>query len=391
MYRGESLVIETRVPQRRRTPSFSSSLLDAIYRSIDESTNGDEATLCHYRETKTTLVKKQNNASLEEERKVSSLRRAIMIENWVEKLSSYGSAVHFNSSSSSSDSCSGGIFSSSEAESSYKEKSRRSTPAKLDKSLQFEPRKFDNNNNNQQKAKSEGGGFTKTKLRALKIYGELKKVKQPISPGGRITNFLNSIFNANAKKVKMCSVGVSDDVSFERKSKSTCSSATSFSRSCLSKSPSSRGNKYSNGKKRSVRFCPVSVIVDEDCRPCGHKCTYEDDPSLMPTSTVQKNVKSSSRKEELKNFVKEKEPGVGNKARDYPRSYQRRGTGKLDLRAFVDDYEDEDGEEDALSYSSSDLFELDHLIGIGRYGEELPVYETTSLKTNQAIANGFIL
>ena len=217
-------------------------------------------------------------------------------------------------------------------------------------------------------------------------------MKQPISPGGRITNFLNSLFNANAKKVKMCSVGVSDDVSFERKSKSTCSSATSFSRSCLSKTPSSRGDKYIKGKKRSVRFCPVSVIVDEDCRPCGHKCTYEDDPSLMPTSTVQKNVKSSSRKEELKNFVKEKESGVSNKARDYLRSYQRRGTGKLDLRAFVDDYEDEDQEDnDALSYSSSDLFELDHLIGIGRYREELPVYETTSLKTNQAIANGFIL
>ncbi|XWS72235.1 hypothetical protein CRYUN_Cryun02cG0022400 [Craigia yunnanensis] len=392
MYRRESSVIETTVPQRRRTPSFSSSLLDAIYRSIDESTNGDEATLCNYRETKTTLVKKQNNASLEEERKVSSLRRAIMIENWVEKQSSHGSALHFNSTSSSSDSSSGGIFSSSEAESSYKEKSRRSTPAKLDKSIQFEPRNFDNSNNNQQKAKREGGGFTKTKLKALKIYGELKKVKQPISPGGRITNFLNSIFNANAKKVKMCSVGVSDDVSFERKSKSTCSSATSFSRSCLSRTPSSRGNKYSNGKKMSVKFCPVSVIVDEDCRPCGNKCIYEDDPSLMPTSTVQKSAKSSSRKEELKNFVKEKESGVSNKARDYLRSYQRRGTGKLNLRGFFDDYEDDKEEDDdALSYSSSDLFELDHLIGIGRYIEELPVYETTSLKTNQAIANGFIL
>ncbi|XVF35100.1 hypothetical protein REPUB_Repub18cG0115400 [Reevesia pubescens] len=395
MYRRESSVIETTVPQRRRTPSFSSSLLDAIYRSIDESSNGDEATLCHYRETRATHVKKQNNASLKDERRVSSLRRAILIEDWVEKQSSHGSAVHFNSTSSSSDSSSGGIFSSSEADSSYKEKSRRSTPVKLDKSMQFEPRNFDNsNNNNQQKAKREGGGFTKTKLKALKIYGELKKVKQPISPGGRITNFLNSIFNANAKKVKMCSVGVSDDVSFDRKSKSTCSSATSFSRSCLSKTPSSRGNKYSNGKKRSVKFCPISVIVDEDCRPCGHKCIYEDDPSLMPTSTVQKNVKiSSSRKQELKNFVMEKESGASNKARDCLRSYQRRGTGKFNLRGLVENYVDDDDEEDddALSYSSSDLFELDHLIGIGRYREELPVYETTSFKTNQAIANGFIL
>ncbi|XVF48932.1 hypothetical protein PTKIN_Ptkin03bG0228100 [Pterospermum kingtungense] len=389
MYRRESSVRETAIPQRRRTPSFSSSLLDSIYRSIDESSNGDEGTLRHYTETKTktktTLVKKQTSASMEEEGKVSSLRRAIMIENWVEKQSSHGSAAHLNSASCSSDSSSGGVFSSSEAESNYKVKARRSATAKFENSTQFDPRRFENSSNNQEKAKREGGGggggggFTKTKLKALKIYGELKKVKQPISPGGRITNFLNSIFNANAKKVKMCSVGVSDDVSFERKSKSTCSSATSFSRSCLGKTPSSRGNnnKYSNGKKRSVKFCPVSVIVDEDCRPCGHKCIYEDDPSLMPTSTVQKGSKISSKKEEKES------------ARDYLRSYQRRGTGKLDLRGFIEDYADDD--DDALSYSSSDLFELDHLIGIGRFREELPVYETTSLKTNQAIANGFIL
>nr|KJB65264.1 hypothetical protein B456_010G086600 [Gossypium raimondii] len=299
MYRRESSVIDTTVHQRRRTPSFSSTLLDAIYRSIDES---NEPTLCHYRETKTT--KKQRSGS--------SLRRAIMIEDWVEKQSNQDSASHFNSTSTSSDSSNGAIFSSSEAESSYKQKSRRSKPDKKD---------------NQEKAKREegGGGFNKTKLKALKIYGELKKVKQPISPGGRITNFINSIFNANAKKVKMCSNGVSKDVNFLRKSKSSASSPTSFSRSCLSKTPSSRGS----------------------------------------TS----------------------------KASDYLRSYQRRGIGKLDLRGFIEDYDDEedDDDDDGLSCSSSDLFELDHLIGIGRYREELPVYETTRLKTNQAIVNGFIV
>ncbi|KAH1057009.1 hypothetical protein J1N35_035074 [Gossypium stocksii] len=356
MYRRESSVIDTTVPQRRRTPSFSSTLLDAIYRSIDES---NEPTLCHYRETKTT--KKQRSGS--------SLRRAIMIEDWVDKQSNQDSASHFNSTSTSSESSNGAIFSSSEAESSYKQKSRRSKPDKKD---------------NQEKAKSEGGGggFNKTKLKALKIYGELKKVKQPISPGGRITNFINSIFNANAKKVKMCSNGVSEDVNFLRKSKSSASSPTSFSRSCLSKTPSSRGNnnnKYSNGNKRSVKFCPVTVILNEDSSPCGHKNIYSDDPRLMSTSTVQKTVKESA--------------GSTSKASDYLRSYQRRGIGKLDLRGFIEDYDDEedDDDDDGLSCSSSDLFELDHLIGIGRYREELPVYETTRLKTNQAIVNGFLV
>ncbi|KAK8706942.1 hypothetical protein V6N13_058014 [Hibiscus sabdariffa] len=388
MHRRESSMADTRVPQRRRTPSFSSTLLDAIYRSIDDSGAGNEPTLCHYREkTGANPGKKQSSGSMEGDRKASSLKRAIMIEKWVEKQSIHGSAAHFNSASSSSDSSNAGILSSSEAESSYKEKPRRSKPTRW-----FEPKHSDDDDDHREKVKREsGGGFTKTKLKALKIYGELKKVKQPISPGGRITTFLNSIFNANAKKVKMCSDGVPGDVNFHRKSKSTASSPTSFSRFCLSKTPSSRNNndnnKYNNGNKRSVKFCPVTVIVDEDCRPCGHKFIYEEDPRLMSTSTVQKNLKVSSRNEGLK----KKESAVSSKAIDYVRSCQRRGIGKLDLRGFIEDYDDEDEEDDALSCSSSDLFELDHLIGIGRYREELPVYETTRLKNNQAIANGFML
>ncbi|KAL4285225.1 hypothetical protein GQ457_16G002570 [Hibiscus cannabinus] len=312
----------------RRTPSFSSTLLDAVYRSIDDSGNRNEPALCHYWEnTSAYPVKKQSSGSVD---KASSLKRAIMIEKRVEKQRNYGSAVRFNSASSSSDSSNG-------AESSYKKELRRSKPVKFDK-----PK-----NKEQGKAKPEsGGGFTKTKLKALEIYGELKKVKQPISPGGRITTFLNSIFSANAKKVKMCSNGVPGDANFHRKSRSTASSPTAFSRSCLSKTPSS-----SNGNKRSVKFCPISVIVDEDCRPCGHKCIYEEHPRLISTSTVENNLKFSSKNEE-------------------------------------DGEEDDD---DVLSCSSSDLFELDHLIGIGRYREELPVYETTRLKNNKAIVNGFML
>uniref|UniRef100_A0A0V0GZD8 Putative ovule protein n=1 Tax=Solanum chacoense TaxID=4108 RepID=A0A0V0GZD8_SOLCH len=57
-------------------------------------------------------------------------------------------------------------------------------------------------------------------------------------------------------------------------------------------------------------------------------------------------------------------------------------------------HEDED-EDDGASCASSDLFELDNLSAIGidsnRYLEELPVYETTHLDTNRAIANGLIL
>ncbi|WCJ42752.1 Protein BIG GRAIN 1-like B [Euphorbia peplus] len=354
---------EITLPHSRRTPSFSSSLLDAIYRSIDESNAVDEV----FEET--AMIKKQSIYSVSTEE-----NRAVLIESWKEKRSSRGgggSSVYSNSTASSDSSSrggsSGGVFSSSDdAES---RNSRRVSSISIP----------DRHTEISENPKS-GGGFTKTKLRAKKIYGELKKVKQPISPGGRIASFLNSIFSSgNGKKVKMCSIGAMDDVNTETKSKpkskSACSSVTSFSRSCLSKTPPS-----SNGGKRSVRFYPVSVIVDEDSRPCGHKSIYEDDPGLMPFSVPRKIGK---------NIVKD----VTNGER-YIRHYQKKKISEFDFRGFhsyENEDSDEDEDEDDESCASSDLFELDHLMGIGRLREELPVYETTNFKTNQAIANGFIL
>lgn len=356
MYGRERSPREYSFPQRRRTPSFSSTLLDVISRSIDES-NADEA---HFKET--TTLKKQSISSSkrgswvqEEDKEVKNLRRSVMIEDWMEKQSIH-SSVLFNLTSSSSESSSGAGFSSSETESFYKHK----TKPKLQSSKKQTKLEY-RSSEKHPKSKSEGSS-AKLKLQGLKMYGELKKAKQPISPGGRIASFLNSIFNSdNVKKAKMCYVGAVEDVNFDPKSKSACSSAASFSRSCLSKTPASRG-KLSNGSKRSVRFYPLSVIVGEDAQPCGHKCIYEEGPSLMKIPNLRKISKSRSVK---------------------------KVTTAFDLRGLGHNGEVDD-DDDAQSYSSSDLFELDHLVGIGRYREELPVYETTNLKTNQAIANGLI-
>ncbi|KAG6661939.1 protein BIG GRAIN 1-like A [Carya illinoinensis] len=363
MYRRErSLQEDMLFTQRRRTPSFSSSLLDAVYRSIDES-NAEEA---HFKET--CVFKKQSISSSakrgtwleEEEKEVLNLRR---IDDWMEKRSIH-SSVLYNSASSSSESSSGATFSSSETESSDKHKPKPKPKLRSSKK-QTKLEYWDSGK--QPKSKIEGG-FTKTKLQALKIYEELKKVKQPISPGGRIASFLNSIFNSdNVKKAKMCYVGAVEDVNLEPKSKSACSSAASHSRSCLSKSPASRGKLSSNGIKRSVRFYPLSVIVGEDSQPCGHKCIHDEDPTLMPMPTLRKITKTRSVKESTS-------------------TYHLRGFGH---NGKVDN--DDDDDDDTESCSSSDLFELDHLVGIGRYREELPVYETTNLETNQAIAKGLIL
>ncbi|XP_054796776.1 uncharacterized protein LOC129302127 [Prosopis cineraria] len=63
--------------------------------------------------------------------------------------------------------------------------------------------------------------------------------------------------------------------------------------------------------------------------------------------------------------------------KEYLQNQKKSDFALMDLPLRTGDYEEEDG--DAASYSSSDLFELDHLAVMekGRYREELPVYETT--------------
>ncbi|KAL6568291.1 hypothetical protein OROHE_003975 [Orobanche hederae] len=391
------------------SPSFSSTLLDAIYRSIDQ---GDEEMVI-YRET---MGGKKQSANVRggvfrSEEEMANFRRACMIEKWMEKKASEKEVVRRKpaadlqmkrprkldrpdsyswSSSDSSGGGGGGFFLSSEAE---------SFPLPRPKPVRTGGSRFEKEKIGQKHRDSESdiggrcglvdeldakpkheGGFLKTKSRALKIYGDLKKVKQPISPGGRLAGFLNSLFTS-AGKHKLSGGGGDYPPSLKSTNTSTCSSASSFSRSCLSKTPSSR-DKSSNGAKRSVRFSPVSVIVDEDCQPCGHK-------SLLQNN----NRKQTSKFEVTKNDnIMEKNRRAVEVARDLLRSYQIKSSFDHNLRKSNvknhksfnrEDFEEEDDEDDddAASYASSDLFELDNLsaIGMERYREELPVYETTRL------------
>ncbi|KAL5579531.1 hypothetical protein UlMin_011973 [Ulmus minor] len=399
----------TTTRHRRENPSFSSTLLDAIYRSIDDGE--EEGEVIFYRET---MRKKQSGSGgclKEEEDGMVNFRRACLLEKWVEKKVSEkvvvrrSSPVDFvdrksrqhllnSSSTSSTESSSGGGFSSSESDSLPGSKSsfscysiQKPKPIRTSVSNQQPSEKPQHhhhyNSVPKQKSKHENS-FVKTKSKALKIYGDLKKVKQPISPGGRLASFLNSIFTAgNTKKAKI------EELGSQRKSKSTngstCSSASSFSRSCLSNTPSSRG-KMSNssaGTKRSVRFCPVSVIVDEDCRPCGQKNLIEDH---KPQALMAENYYYAM--DVLKNYQMKK---------NNHKETKNDVVEEFDMRDIVqndnEESEIDDDDDDAASYSSSDLFELDNLsvIGIERYSEELPVYETTHFDTNRAIANGLIL
>ncbi|KAH7851820.1 hypothetical protein Vadar_016847 [Vaccinium darrowii] len=363
---------------RSKTPSFSSSLLDAIYRSIDEP---------KYEDTQTTAVrtKKQRNSNLigrkDDVGDEKSLRKAIMFEKWMEndeirRRIARGSSRTYNSASSSSDSSCGGVFSSSETESVHRDGSK-SISFTIQRPKEVRIDHYSVRSEFEDTPKREGRLLMRTKSKALKIYGDLKKVKQPISPGRRITSFLNSLFNSrNVKNPKPM-----EGLNSLRKSRSvkdhhqttTCSLSSSFSRSsCLNKlpPPSSRGAKFTSGNncsKRSVRFC----LVDEDSRRRGQKGLYEEDPRLMPTPVVRKITEITVlNKEEVKN------------------------TNECRMRGFEDEDLDEDEDyDDGMSCASSDLFELENIgaIGGGTCREELPVYGTTSLKKNHAIVNGFSL
>ncbi|CAI9095906.1 OLC1v1031943C1 [Oldenlandia corymbosa var. corymbosa] len=431
-----------------KNPSFSSTLLDEIYRSID----GNDTLQDHYhhkqqdlklvyteRSTisskkhgkKAAAAKAAGGGAAVEDEDMASLRKASLIEKWMEKevhhkvssrkthnynppplppstlfLHQDDDPLFFSSTSSSSESSnSGGLSSSSDTEfyaASVKTSKSCFATMKKPKPVKTKQQQNESSKSSDHK-KTEDQNLIKSQSRALKIYSNLKKVKDPISPGGRLTAFINNLFT-NSKKHGNNNNAINVPSIPERKStkyyrgnnvvspppsstfSSACSTASSFSRSCLSKdSPNSRAAKrYNDGIKRTVRFYPVSVIVDEDSRPCGHKQIHDvrdnnnsGKPPLVRPPTTLSSQNESEEILNIKGFEEQKnEKNLGIQAEEI----------------WEEDFDFDDEDDDAASDCSSDLFEIDHLalFGKGRFREELPVYETTHLDTNRAIASGLI-
>ncbi|KAG8381769.1 hypothetical protein BUALT_Bualt05G0007100 [Buddleja alternifolia] len=304
----------------RNTPSFSSTLLDEIYRSIDKNVEKVE----DFKVQREKPLTKQGSS------------RACLVEKWMENeknghrrrpsLLQDNDSVFFSSDSS-------GALSSSD--------SRRKSD------VYCLPSDDDHHKDD----------LIKSKSRAMKMYTNLKKMKQPISPGGRLTSFIQSLFRhiSNNKKSKNHEInnGFRD---LKSSSSSTCSSTTTFSRSCLKSREEMR-----SGIERTVRFRPVSSKVDQDSRK----------PPLPP-----------------KTSVREKNRKIGETKRNVLKGYNK---SSMLRRVHNDEDEDEDDDDDGISDTSSDLFELDHLalFGNNRFCEELPVYETTDFDMNRAIASVF--
>ncbi|RWV83401.1 hypothetical protein GW17_00054996 [Ensete ventricosum] len=335
--------------ERSKNPSFSSSLLDAIYRSMDDE-HGDtnhrrapDRSSNHKKQAEQPTVAPSTDHCHYRPSVTDYCRRSFTPTS----SSSSSSASSTTTTAAATSSSSAGFSSSSDVESIRSDRIPR--PDLLD------PGKM--------KKKSKCGSI-RTGLRSLRKSREPASAtaagSSTASPGARLASFLNALFASagSPKKPKIpiptaATVAAAAGGGVED---SACSSSTSSCRrSCLSKTPAAADRRRASGAdagKRSVRFYPVSVIVDEDSQPCGHKSLQDDAGNTA--------APVAARVEEL-------------------------------LRAAGAEVEAE-GDGDG-SESSSDLFELENLTVMmrgGRFRNELPVYETTDPNTNRAIAQGLI-
>ncbi|KAJ0987524.1 hypothetical protein J5N97_005880 [Dioscorea zingiberensis] len=212
----------------RDTPSFSSSLLDAIYRSLDDEPGGARDPITR------GASDKQVHHSI-----APKFKQTFPSGKPTAPVSRPRSCWTLNSSSSSSDvSSSAGFSSSSEPE---------SGPSRLRPIRTSGFRSGPGKSRPDPPPPEKNTGSVKSRAR------DPRRPKTPASPGARLAGFLGSLFATSAAK-KPAGRAAGED--------SVCSSATSFSRSCLSVTPSSRGTAaVPNGVKRSVRFCDDGVVA----------------------------------------------------------------------------------------------------------------------------------
>jgi hypothetical protein len=199
-------------------PSFSSTLLDAIYKSMDEADDGAA-------EAMTGEAKRREDYGHHCYNYMASLAGSYRAS----------SRAPHAATSSSSDCSSYGGFSSSEAESSqhrHRLRPIRTTAA----------------------SSGVSGGAARREKPGATIRAKLRDLRKPASPGARLAGFLNSIF---AGKHRRGGGPATPPSSSRAAAESACSTASSssYSRSCLSKTPSTRGQP----NRRTVRFLDSDV------------------------------------------------------------------------------------------------------------------------------------
>ncbi|XP_051119581.1 protein BIG GRAIN 1-like A [Andrographis paniculata] len=325
----------------RNTASFSSTLLDEICRSIDGGdcakacdNNGQDGSSNFARRTcfvDKWMIEQSINANSNNN---AVRRRSSILPDWEDWINDTNSDSMFLSSKSNS------ISSGSTTSGGARTSSDIDFPGPLGLSCfstRPKPVRVTCEETKNKSSLDQDDHVKSRRSTALKFYAGLKKLKQPISPGGKLTSFINSIFANGAKKKFEKHQQPHDHLQSEP------SSTSSFSR-FYSNKYRPRDKIATNGDQRTVRSHPSG-------EPRRHRSIhyYNEEchrrPPLPPKSGSQ-----IPRKNEF--YV--------------PRRIRRD--------------EDDDADVDAASESSSDLFEIDHLSVIGssrRFSEQLPVYEST--------------
>ncbi|KAI3954491.1 hypothetical protein MKW92_053476 [Papaver armeniacum] len=223
-----------------------------------------------------------------------------------------------------------------------------------------------------------------------------KKYKQPMSPGGRLASFLNSLFNQNSSRNKKKSQSVKDypndrqeETSVEgmrrRSSVSHFGSVwTSDSKSLHSSSSS--GFRTPPHAKNATKNHTTDVRRNSDYKQVDRKVVNNNGIAMgsskdeMLETEKRKNMDLAWLDEKLKLI-----DGLSSENNNKRNSTVNpcNGLFKKDKIWIDDEY---DGESD----SSSDLFELQNYDIGGLYSNGLPVYETTnidSIKRGPPITN----
>ncbi|MED6221678.1 hypothetical protein PIB30_057113 [Stylosanthes scabra] len=478
-------------------PSFSSTLLDQIYRSIDQPENhnytntpNNMKSFFTHTSSKTENNKKQSSkdnnkvcsvvgAETEEQFDTTTTRRTTS-RDYDNDVTCFSSTSLSSDSGSSSSSSSSGGFSSFDTESLYGARSRtrsssscflplRPVRTSASASLRDEEKGDDHHrkfHSFRHDFKTELGALIgsddrgeddyealsmKSKSRALKIYNNLRKVKQPISPGAKFTSFLNSIF-ASSKKSKCTNHDIkipsekdqlqgSNDAIREKKPKtiqtSLPPSSCSFSRSCLSKNLSSEREKLCNNidnlkrirlhGSNDVTRSDSSKNLENDARKAKLFQTSTHSTSTSFSKSCLSKTLTASEKEKLHNETKRKvrfypvnmvvgEEGTNNNnkitatwkngsnmekskvvkeaAREFLEEYHKnKNKNNLVLEGLMDIHKNKmnNANEDEDDDDNDDVASCasSDLFELDHLAE-LPVYETTHVGTIRAIANGLV-
>ncbi|KAK4801101.1 hypothetical protein SAY86_021588 [Trapa natans] len=360
--------------ERRQHPTFSSTVLEKIYNSIDEGHGRTTAKL-------DAFAIYGENVDVSEKKVCETLHESCLLErSLIEKKrvetkprnrrSLDPDALSFSTSSCSSDSSSGGLYSSSSESESY---AGVKTQASCFTRLRLNPLRTEAPGTERTKKTEEplfqgtdrgSNGVHRTK--ALNIFEQLKKTKQPVSPGGRLVNFINSLFSSSATSADRTPSKKAGHTHIQKmnmdRAPSTCSSSSSAppsissSRSCLSKN-------RNNATQRTVRFHPVDVVIDERCE---RKCFHQGEVRVGVCRRLMENNTFRDPIEVRENSI------MKEKQRKHRDDLHRKRHGIRHRVSRDEDHRPDGNDDDVISCSSSDLFEL-------------PVYETTRVPLNPLV------